>query len=64
MLNDIAPKTVHKEEDGESYRKKKTLNQLKSVKYINKNPQSSLGISPLQMVVPPSHYLYEYAYEF
>lgn len=64
MLNDIASKTVHKEEDGESYRKKKTLNQLKSVKYINKNPQSSLGISPLQMVVPPSHYLYEYAYEF
>ena len=35
----------------------KTLNDIKPVTNINKNPQSFLKINPVQKEVPPSHKL-------
>ena len=61
MLDEIASKALHKE--GDQMRKKKSLNEVKPVTNINKNPQSFLEISPLQKEVLPSHKLQDHVYE-
>ena len=47
MLDDTASKTVLKDEEGDRFRKKKTLNEVKPVENKSKNPQSFLEISPV-----------------
>ena len=49
MLDEIESKTVHKDEEGN--------------RYISKNPQSFLEISPVQKEVLSSHELQDHAYE-
>ena len=44
-------------------KRSKTLNKVKPVKNIRKNPQSFLEISPEQNEVVPSHKLQNHAYE-
>ena len=52
MLNEIESKTMHKDDEGDQQRKKsKTLSEVKPVKYISKNLQSFLEISPMQKEV-------------
>ena len=41
----------------------KTLNEVKPVENISKNPQSFLEISPVQKEVLPSYKLQDHAYE-
>ena len=41
----------HKDEEGDLQRKNKTMNEIKPVETINKNPQSFLEISPVQKEV-------------
>ena len=59
MLDEIAPKAVHKDEKKVSNRAKrsKSLNEVKPVEKKNKNWQSFLEISLVQNNVPPSHKL-------
>ena len=52
MLDEIESKTVHKEEEGDRYRKKsKTLSEVKPVENISKNLMSFLEIGPVQKEV-------------
>ena len=60
MLDEIAPKIMHKDEEG---KRSKTLNEVKPVENINKNLQSFLKISPLQKEVLISHKLQGYVYK-
>ena len=49
MLDEIASKIVHKDEEADRLRKKsKTLNKVKPVENINMNRQSFLEINPMQ----------------
>ena len=59
MLDEIASKTVHKDEDILV----KTLNEVEPVKKTSKNLQIFLEISPVQKEVLPSHKLQDHAYE-
>ena len=43
-------------------RRSKTLNDVKSVKNINKNPENFLEIDPSQKEVPPLHKQEDLAY--
>ena len=46
MSDETTSKTVPKENDGDQYEKRsKTLNEVKPVQNINKNPQSFQGAS-------------------
>ena len=56
MLDEIKSKTMHKDEEGDGWRIKrsKTLSQLKPVKNISKNLQSFLEISSMQKEAPES----------
>ena len=60
MLDEIAPKIMHKDEEG---KRSKTLNKVKPVENVNKNLQSFLKISPVQKEVLTSHKLQGYAYK-
>ena len=64
MLDEIAPKTVYREKDYLSIKKRNTkLNNVELVENINKNSQSFLEISPSQKEVLPSHKLQNHAYQ-
>ena len=41
-------------------KRSKSLNEVKPVENINKNPQNFLKISPVQMYVPPLHKLQDH----
>ena len=48
MLYEIESKTVHKEKEGDRYRKKsKTMSEVQPVENISKNLQSYLEITPV-----------------
>ena len=66
MLDEIESKTVHKDEEGDGWRIKrsKTLSEVKPVKNVIKNLQSFLEISPLQKKDLLSHKLRDHAYEY
>ena len=51
MLDEIESKTVHKAEEGDRQRKKKTMSEVKPVENINKNLQSFPEIRPVQKEV-------------
>ena len=56
MLDEIKSKTMHKDEEGDGWRIKrsKTLSELKPVKNISKNLQSFLETSSMQKEAPES----------
>ena len=65
MSDEITSKTVHKikeEEEGQG-RRSKTLNEVKPVENISKNPDNFLDINPFQKKIPPSHRLEDLAHE-
>ena len=64
MLDEITSKTVHKieEEEGQG-RRSKTLNEVKPVENISKNPDNFLDTNPFQKEIPPSHKLEDLAHE-
>ena len=45
-------------------KRSKTLSEVKPVKNISKNLQSSLELSPVKKEVPPSHKLQDHAYGY
>ena len=49
--------------EGDQLRKKKTLNKVKLVKNISKNPQGFIEISPMENEVLLSHKLQDHVYE-
>ena len=52
MLHEIESKTMHKDKEGNRWRKKsKTLGEVKPVKNVSKNLQSFLETSPVQKEV-------------
>ena len=51
MLDEIAPKTVHKEEGDWQRKRSKTLNYIKPIVNTNKNTESFLETSPVQKEV-------------
>ena len=59
MLDEIKSKTMHKDEEGDGWRIKrsKTLSELKPVKNISKNLQSFLEISSMQKEAPESFWI-------
>ena len=64
MLDEIAPRTVHKDKESDLLRKRnKTLNEVKLLETISKNLQSLLEISPMQNEVLPSDKLQEHTHE-
>ena len=50
--------------EGDQLRKKKTLNKVKLVKNISKNPQGFIEISPMENEVLLSHKLQDHAYGY
>ena len=65
MLDKITSKAVHKikeEEEGQG-RRSKTLNEVKPVENISKNPGNFLDTNPFQKEIPPSHKLEDLAHE-
>ena len=64
MLDEIAPKTAHKDKDVIEWEKRnKMLSQVKPVENISNNLQSFLEIIPVQKKVLPSNKLQHHAYE-
>ena len=64
MLDEAEWKTVHNDEQGiDRGKRSKTLNEVKLVENISKNPQSFLEISPMQKEVLLSHKLQDHAYK-
>ena len=61
MLDKMASKSVHKSDESDRGKRRKTLNEVKPVKNKNKNLQSFLEISPVQNEVFPSHKLQDHA---
>ena len=58
MLDEIEPKTVHKDKEGDDRGKRsKTLSEVKPVENRSKNLQSFLEINPVQKEVLLSHKL-------
>ena len=63
MLDEIESKTMHKDEEGDSYRKKKYDTEWsKANQNISKNLQSSLKMSPMQKKGLPSNKLEVHSY--
>ena len=53
MLNEIKSKIVHKDKEGNRYRKKKTMSEVKPAKNMSKNLQSFLETSSMQKEILP-----------
>ena len=65
MLDEIEPKTVRKDKEGDDRGKRsKTLSEVKPVENRSKNLQSFLEICPMQKEVLTSHKLRDHAYEY
>ena len=60
MLDKMTSKSVHKSDESDRVKRRKTLNEVKPVKNKNKNLQSFLEISPVQNEVFPSHKLQDH----
>ena len=64
-LDEIESKTKHEDEvDNLREKRSKTLSEVKPVKNISKNLQSSLELSPVKKEVCPSHKLQDHAYGY
>ena len=63
MLDEIASKLCIKAKVIDKGKKSMTLNEVKSLENLNRNPQSLLEINPVQQEVLPSHKLQNHAYE-
>ena len=65
MLDEIEPKTMHKDEKViDRGKRSKTLSEVKTVENISKNLQSFLEIRPVQKNVLLSHKLRAHPYEY
>ena len=62
MLDETESKTLRNDE-GDQWRKSKTLREVKPVENKSKNPQSFLETSPVQKQVLLPHKLQDHAYE-
>ena len=66
MLDEIEPKSMHKDEEGgiDRVKRRKTLSEVKPVENMSKNFPRFLEIDPMQKEVLPSHKLRDHAYEY